>query len=59
MVLDVEFMAALDEHDAGAHPPRVGDDGPGSHAKCLGLVTGSDAAGRVGEHGHDANRLAA
>ena len=59
VVLGVDLVAALDQHDLRAHALGVGDDGSGAHAEGLGLVAGRDAAGGVGHHGHHAHRPAA
>ena len=59
VILDIELVPALDQHDFRAQAPGVGHDGAGPHAEGLGLVTGGNAAGCVGQHGNDADRFAA
>ena len=44
VIIDVELVPRLDQHDVRAHPLGIGDDGPGLHAVGLGFVAGSDAA---------------
>ena len=59
MVVDVELVARLHQHQVGAHALGVGDHGSGLHAVGLGLVTGGNANRCVGHHGHHAHRPAA
>ncbi len=59
MVVGVDLVAALDQHDVGAHAFGVGNDGAGPDAEGLGLVAGGDADGCVGHHGDDADWTAA
>ena len=59
MVVDVDFVAGLDEDDVRAHAFGVGDDGSGADAEGLGFIAGGDAAGGIGHHGNDADGPAA
>ena len=53
MILDIQLVARLDQHQAGTELLGVGDHDAGFDAKSLGLVTGCKATGCVGHHGHN------
>ncbi len=59
VVVDVDFVAGLDEDEAGTHAFGVADHGSGFDAEGFGLVAGGDADGGVGHHGDDADGAAA
>ena len=57
VVVHVQLMPGLYQHDAGAEPLGLTDLGSGAHSVLLGLVTGGDTTGCVRQqrhHGHGA-----
>jgi hypothetical protein len=52
MVVHVEFVASLDQHNIGAEPLGLADLGPGANSILLCFITGRDTAGCIGHDGY-------
>jgi hypothetical protein len=59
VVVHIEFMPGLHQHDAGAEPLGLANLGSGSHPIAFGLVTGSDTAGCIRHQRNHCHRAAA
>ena len=59
VVVDINLVPRLHQHQVGAHPLRLAHLGPRLDPEGLGLVTGGNANSGIGHHGDDAYRPSA
>jgi hypothetical protein len=59
VVIDIQLVPGLNEHDARAKPLGLADLGASADAKSFGFIACRDATGGIGQHGNDGDRAVA